>query len=119
MIKSMIGKRKMGKSDIEVSPLGIGVMGWSGETGSKNFMGRLMSPLSEVVKNTVIKEAFEGGINFFDTAEMYGFGSSESNLANALKANDIMDQGVVIETNEQQVPWESSSLIGDFRFLNE
>lgn len=92
----MLSKRKMGKSDVEISPIGIGVMMWSGGEGS--FMGKLMTPLSEEIKNSIIKEAFDGGINFFDTAEMYGKGNSESNLVNALKSNNIADEDVVIET---------------------
>jgi len=86
----------MGKSNVEVSPIGVGVMMWSGGTG--NFLGKMMTPLSDDLKNSIIKEAFEGGINFFDTAEMYGAGNSESNLVKALKSNNIEDKDVVIET---------------------
>lgn len=91
----MIEKRKFGKTDIMISPIGIGVMMWM---GGKGLMGRFTPTLAEEVKNEIIKEAIAGGINFFDTAEMYGFGRSESNLAKALKANNIEDKGVVIET---------------------
>ncbi len=96
MIETMIGRRTIGKTDIKISPIGIGTMMWSGVKNS--FIGRVMEPLSEDVKNSIIKEAFDGGINFFDTAEMYGFGSSESNLVQALKSNDIADEDVIIET---------------------
>ena len=92
----MISKRKMGKSNVEVSPIGVGVMMWSG--GSGNFLGKMMTTLPDDLRNSIIKEAFEGGINFFDTAEMYGAGNSESNLVKALKANNIEDKDVVIET---------------------
>ena len=92
----MISKRKMGKSNVEVSPIGVGVMMWSG--GAGNFLGKMMTTLPDDLRNSIIKEAFEGGINFFDTAEMYGAGNSESNLVKALKANNIEDKDVVIET---------------------
>ena len=49
-------------------------------------------------KATIIKEAFDGGINFFDTAEMYGFGKAEAALSTALQANNIADKDVVIGT---------------------
>ncbi|GAG01052.1 unnamed protein product, partial [marine sediment metagenome] len=91
----MLEKRKLGKTDIEVSPIGIGVMMWM---GGKGLMGRMAPNVSEEIRNEIIKESFAGGINFFDTAEMYGFGNSEANLAKALKANNIEDKDVIIGT---------------------
>ncbi|MBY8999620.1 MAG: aldo/keto reductase [Candidatus Heimdallarchaeota archaeon] len=91
----MLEKRSLGKTDIKVSPIGIGVMMWM---GGKGLLGRIAPDVSDEVKNEIIKEAFEGGINFFDTAEMYGFGRSESNLAKALRANGIDDKDVIVET---------------------
>ncbi|MCE7741680.1 MAG: aldo/keto reductase, partial [Candidatus Heimdallarchaeota archaeon] len=91
----MLEKRTLGKTDIEVSPIGIGVMMWM---SGKGILGRMTPDVSDEIKNDIIKESFAGGINFFDTAEMYGFGRSESNLVKALKANDIKDEDVIIET---------------------
>ncbi|MHA1552270.1 MAG: aldo/keto reductase [Candidatus Heimdallarchaeaceae archaeon] len=91
----MLEKRSLGKTDIKVSPIGIGVMMWM---GGKGIIGRIAPGVSDEVKNEIIKEAISGGINFFDTAEMYGFGRSETNLVEALKANNIKDEDVIIET---------------------
>ncbi len=91
----MLEKRTLGKTDIKISPIGIGVMMWM---SGKGIMGRMAPDLTDEVMNDIIKESFAGGINFFDTAEMYGFGRSETNLAKALKANDIKDEEVIIET---------------------
>ncbi len=91
----MLEKRTLGKTDIKVSPIGIGVMMWM---QGKGLMGRMASDVSDEIKNDIIKESIDGGINFFDTAEMYGFGRSEANLAKALKANNIDDKDVIIET---------------------
>ena len=91
----MLEKRSLGKTDIKVSPIGIGVMMWM---QGKGLMGRMAPDISEEIRNDIIKESFAGGINFFDTAEMYGFGKSETNLAKALKANNIKDEDVIIET---------------------
>ncbi|OLS32306.1 MAG: L-glyceraldehyde 3-phosphate reductase [Candidatus Heimdallarchaeota archaeon AB_125] len=91
----MLEKRFLGITDIKVSPIGIGVMMWM---GGKGILGRVAPSITDEVKNDIIKESFAGGINFFDTAEMYGFGRSEANLAKALKANGIDDKDVIIET---------------------
>jgi aryl-alcohol dehydrogenase-like predicted oxidoreductase len=91
----MLERRTLGKTDIKISPIGIGVMMWM---SGKGIMGRMAPNLSDEVMNDIIKESFTGGINFFDTAEMYGFGRSETNLAKALKANNIADKDVIIET---------------------
>jgi aryl-alcohol dehydrogenase-like predicted oxidoreductase len=62
-------KRKLGKSNFEVSPIGLGCMGMSqsyGPPGDKQEMIAL------------IRAAVERGVTFFDTAEIYGpFGNEE------------------------------------------
>jgi aryl-alcohol dehydrogenase-like predicted oxidoreductase len=45
-----------------------------------------------------VKAALEGGINWFDTAEMYGFGHSERTVAAGLRAAGKDDKDVVIAT---------------------
>src|ERR1700747_2648964 len=55
--------RKLGKSNLEVSALGLGCMGMSfgfGPAGDKQEM------------ISVIRSAVERGVTFFDTAEAYG-----------------------------------------------
>jgi aryl-alcohol dehydrogenase-like predicted oxidoreductase len=52
-------------------------------------------------KNAIIKAALDGGINWFDTAEMYGAGVSEQSLATGLKAAGKSDREVVIATKWQ------------------
>jgi aryl-alcohol dehydrogenase-like predicted oxidoreductase len=56
-------KRKLGKSGLEVSALGFGCMGLSYGLGPATEKG-------EAIK--VIRAAVEGGVTFFDTAEVYG-----------------------------------------------
>ena len=48
--------------------------------------------------NEIIRAALDGGINWFDTAEAYGFGRSERGLAGALAANEVADGDVRIAT---------------------
>jgi len=90
-----IQKRKLGKTDIEVTPIGLGVMQFA---GGKGLFGLVFPDLSQDEKNDIIQAAVEGGINWFDTAEMYGFGRSEEGLAAGLKTAGMQNGDVVIET---------------------
>src|ERR1700727_3066301 len=68
-------KRKLGKSNLEVSALGLGCMGMSlgyGPAGDKQEM------------ISVIRAAVEGDFTFFDTAEVYGPYTNEVLVGEAL-----------------------------------
>jgi aryl-alcohol dehydrogenase-like predicted oxidoreductase len=68
-------KRKLGKSNLEVSALGLGCMGMSfgyGPAGEKQAM------------ISVIRSAVESGVTFFDTAEIYGPFKNEELVGEAL-----------------------------------
>ena len=90
-----IQKRKLGTTSIEVTPIGLGVMQFS---GGKSIFRSMFPDLSQGQKNAIVKAALDGGINWFDTAEMYGFGWSEQGLAEALKASGKADDEVRIAT---------------------
>ena len=90
-----IHKRPLGQTDIEITPIGLGVMQFS---GSRGFFRGIMPDLPPEQMNAVIKTALNGGINWFDTAEIYGRGRSERGLANGLKAAGAQDDAVVIGT---------------------
>jgi aryl-alcohol dehydrogenase-like predicted oxidoreductase len=68
-------KRKLGNSDLEVSALGLGCMGMSYAYGH-------IPDKREMIK--LIDEAVKRGINFFDTAEMYGPHTNEELVGEAL-----------------------------------
>src|SRR5450432_1446372 len=71
----MMHKRKLGKSNLEVSALGLGCMGMSfgyGPAGDKQEM------------ISVIRAAVELGVTFFDTAEVYGPFTNEELVGEAL-----------------------------------
>src|SRR5437773_6005235 len=61
-------KRKLGKSNLEVSAIGLGCMGMSFGYGPAKNKNEMMS---------LIRAAVERGITFFDTAEVYGPRSEE------------------------------------------
>ncbi len=76
-------RRRLGKTDIEVSPIGLGC--WQLSQGH-GFIGRFWPSLDESVTKDIVAAALEGGIDWFDTAEVYGWGRSEEGLAKALLA---------------------------------
>ena len=69
-------KRKLGKSGLEVSPLGLGCMGLSFGYGPATERG-------EAIK--LIRAAFERGVTFFDTAEAYGPYANEELVGEAVE----------------------------------
>ena len=81
-------KRRLGRSDLEVSAMGLGgwAMGglwdWLEADGSKSPLGWGQVEDAESIR--AIHYALEAGINFFDTAANYGCGHSERVLGQAL-----------------------------------
>jgi aryl-alcohol dehydrogenase-like predicted oxidoreductase len=92
--------RHLGKTDILVTPIGLGVMEMAGGGG---LIGRMFPVISQEDKNAIIKAALDGGINWFDTAEMYGAGVSERSLAIGLKAAGKTDKDVIVATKWQPI----------------
>ena len=91
----MAATRKLGASDIAISPIGLGCMQFSQGAG---MIGKIMKSLDQETTNAIVKAALDGGVNWFDTAEVYGGGRSEQSLAKALVANGKRDGDVVIAT---------------------
>ncbi len=67
-------------------------------SGGGGLMGFAFPVIPQEEKNAIVRAALDGGINWFDTAELYGNGVSEASLAAALKANGKADQEVVVAT---------------------
>ena len=61
-------------------------------------MGFAFPKIDQDVKNATVKAGLDSGVNWFDTAELYGRGVSEASLAQALKVAGKMDEDVVIAT---------------------
>src|SRR5215469_9178750 len=67
--------RKLGKSNLEVSAIGLGCMGMSFGYGP---------PMDKQEAISLIRAAVERGVTFFDTAEVYGPFTNEELVGEAL-----------------------------------
>jgi aryl-alcohol dehydrogenase-like predicted oxidoreductase len=90
--------RQLGKSDLKVSVIGYGAWGIGGEP-FWNTEGEESSTRS-------IEKAIDMGVNFYDTAPVYGFGYSEELLGRALQSKR---KDVIIATKCGLV-WEKEKL---------
>ena len=77
-------KRTLGKTGLEVSELGFGCMGISQSYGR---------PISRQDGIAIIRAAFDRGVTFFDTAEVYGPFANEDLVGEALEP--VRDQVVI------------------------
>jgi aryl-alcohol dehydrogenase-like predicted oxidoreductase len=75
--------RRLGRSDVVVSPIGLGCWRFGG-SGEKR--GARWKAVPQPVVDEIVAAALAGGITWFDTAEIYGRGESERALAGALRA---------------------------------
>jgi aryl-alcohol dehydrogenase-like predicted oxidoreductase len=87
--------RSLGRTGIQVTPIGLGVMQFS---GSRLGFGAMFEELTRQQTDAIVRAALEGGINWFDTAELYGFGRSERRLAEGLKTAGRRAGEVVVAT---------------------
>lgn len=71
-------KRQLGKSDLFVTTLGLGCMSIGTEAKKAE---------------TILRTAFEEGINYFDTADLYDFGENEKIIGTTLKS--VRDQVII------------------------
>ncbi|WP_338453225.1 aldo/keto reductase [Niallia oryzisoli] len=71
-------KRQLGKSDLFVTTLGLGCMSLGTEAKKAE---------------TILRTAFEEGINYFDTADLYDFGENEKIIGTTLKS--VRDQVII------------------------
>src|SRR5215475_11364362 len=89
--------RRLGRSGVLVSPLCLGTMNFGGST-------------DEAEAFAIMRKAVDGGINFFDTANVYTKGDSERITGKFLKEHNLRDQIVLAtkvynRTGDQPNDW--------------
>src|ERR1035441_5311216 len=107
-------KRKLGKSGLEVSAIGLGCMGMSFSYGPAKDKQEMIP---------VIRGAVERGVTFFDTAEVYGPYINElaiwKLLANYEKAGKLHDAPILTQLRQTlrgltRLPWISGAFCRKF-----
>jgi 1-deoxyxylulose-5-phosphate synthase len=93
---------KLGRTGLDVSPIAIGAMTY-GDPGR----GHPVWSLDEEASRPLIKHALDAGINLFDTANLYSYGSSEEILGRALK--DFAHRDDVVITTKVRHPMRPGS----------
>jgi len=72
-------KKRLGISDLEITPIGVGA--WAMGGGGWKFS---WGPQDDAESIAAIHTALDGGVNWIDTAAVYGLGHSEEVVARAL-----------------------------------
>jgi aryl-alcohol dehydrogenase-like predicted oxidoreductase len=90
----------LGASGLQVSALGIGTWAW----GDKFFWGYGKGGYDDGDLQVAFEAAIKAGVNFFDTAEVYGLGRSERLLGQFTQASQAR-HALVIATKFMPLPW--------------
>lgn len=94
--------RRLGSTGFEVSEIGFGTWGLGGNS---------YGPVDDTESKKALKLAFEKGVNFYDTSDLYGTGHSEELLGEVFK--DVRDR-VIIGTKGGTLPHTGFKMPQDF-----
>jgi myo-inositol catabolism protein IolS len=95
---------KLGKSDLSVSRLGFGCWQLGGHGWQENDQNSIIE---------AINFALESGVNFFDTADVYGLGMSETLLGETINKHPLGKQAIIaskfgVRVNGEQTFYDNS-----------
>jgi aryl-alcohol dehydrogenase-like predicted oxidoreductase len=103
--------RLLGNTGLYVSELCLGTMTF----GSKGFW-QIMGGLQQPDVDALVREAFNQGVNFFDTANVYSLGESETLLGQAIRNIGLPRDEIVVATKSTGIMNESPNGRGQSRF---
>jgi aryl-alcohol dehydrogenase-like predicted oxidoreductase len=103
--------RLLGRTGLYVSEMCLGTMTF----GSEGFW-KVMGGLGQEPVNTLVGQAFEQGINFFDTANVYAIGQAESLVGQAFKDLRLPRDQIVVATKATGSMDESPNGRGQSRY---
>ncbi len=87
---------QLGKSDLKVSKICLGCMSFGEKTKSRPWT------LNQEQTDEMIKKALDYGINFFDTANIYGNGTSEEFIGKSFKKFVKNRKDIIVATKVRQ-----------------
>jgi aryl-alcohol dehydrogenase-like predicted oxidoreductase len=94
MLASMTGPMTLGRSDLQVPRLGVGVMTWGDPSGRARWTPAKLAygggPESRDEEQRAFDVSVAAGATLFDTAEMYGAGASERRLGELAHGRDVL-----------------------------
>jgi aryl-alcohol dehydrogenase-like predicted oxidoreductase len=93
-LENVVRYRLLGQTGLYVSELCLGTMTYGGYSGIWESIGNLQQD----AVNEQVKFAFDAGINFIDTANVYSMGKSETLLGQALKTLGLPRDQVIVAT---------------------
>ena len=103
-VTTQADKRKLGTSELEITPVGLGAWALGGGGWAYGW-----GPQDEASSVTAIHRAVEVGVNWIDTAAIYGLGRSEEVVGRALKGLPEADRPLVFTKGgmiaDQQRPY--------------
>ena len=103
--------RLFGNTGLYVSEMCLGTMTF-GAQGHWKVMGGLQ----QTTVNEIVKESFNSGINFFDTANVYSLGESELLLGQSIKECGLPRNEIVIATKSTGIMDQTPNGRGQSRF---
>lgn len=108
--------RLLGSTGLYVSEMCLGTMTF----GSDGFW-KVMGSLDQAAVNELVRHAFDAGINFIDTANVYSLGQSELCVGQAIKALGLPREQLVIATKATGIMNELPNGRGQSRYhlMNE
>jgi aryl-alcohol dehydrogenase-like predicted oxidoreductase len=98
--------RKLGRTGFDVSALGYGAWGLGGDA---------YGPVSEIDAQASLSKAFDAGVNFYDTSNLYGQGKSEEILGDFFRSRR---DKVFIATKFGILPHSGRALPQDYSLDN-
>ena len=100
--------RLLGPTGLYVSELCLGTMTF----GNQGFWS-IMGGLQQKDVNLLVQTAYDEGINFIDTANVYSFGESESFLGQAIKDTRIPRDQMIIQQNQPGLWMKHQMVVGN------
>lgn len=96
------GVRALGRTGLHVSEVGFGTWGLGGDS---------YGPVEDAVSLETLRYAYDSGVNFYDTSDLYGNGHSEQIVGEAFRS---VREHVIITTKVGLLPHTGFDMPSDF-----